>query len=145
MIRQIIPSEVCLKCLGCCRFGRQDGIWSPQLLDSEKTQSIFRNGKLHLLPNPEEGNFVCEFLEGKENRCKIYAQRPFECQLYPFLLNRRGKECFLAVDMRCPFVKENFSLDVFKEHAQYLINLLKDNAQIIHSYGEVLNLFPLNI
>ncbi|MFA4842742.1 MAG: YkgJ family cysteine cluster protein, partial [Candidatus Omnitrophota bacterium] len=102
MIKQIIPQEVCLKCQGCCRFSEKDSVWSPSLLD-EEAESLGQK-KILLIASAAGNVFFCSFFEPEKNACKIYSRRPFECQLYPFLLKRKDKKTFLAVDPKCPFI-----------------------------------------
>lgn len=163
MIRQIIPEEFCLKCTGCCRFAQSDSAWSPNLSD-EDIQELLKNGipplfisenkKIRLTYNQKQDNFVCSLLDLKDNRCKVYPFRPFECQLYPFLLNRRKNQVLLALDLRCPFVKEKHESQAFKEYARYLTGFLnnpdnlkaiKNNPRIIQSYEGVVDLARLDI
>ena len=30
-LKQFVPSEVCLKCNGCCRYKQADSVWRPKL------------------------------------------------------------------------------------------------------------------
>lgn len=113
-IEQFVSCEYCLKCRGCCRFNQSDTVWSPVFLKEEISRftergidkSRLNNNKIRLLPRPEEDKFLCGFLNADDNRCLIYPVRPFECMLYPFLINRCGNKIFLAVDLNCPFVRE---------------------------------------
>lgn len=163
MIKQVVPQEVCLECWGCCRFSEQDSVWLPGLLNEEMQELlkkdfppslISQDKKIHSLPNLAQNNFVCSFFQPKDNKCAIYAFRPFECQLYPFVINRKADKVFLALDLRCPFVKENLESQKFKEYIRYLtsffnsprtIEILKNNPQIIQIYEDVLNLTELNL
>lgn len=171
MIKQFVRSEFCLnKCNYCCRFSQPDSIWSPSLLDEEIKEFLKNNicssvisqsKKIKLIPFPKESNsnltfriFICPFLNYQDSKCKIFSSRPFECQLYPFLINRRNKKIFLAVDLGCPFIKENLYSQEFKEYTQYLadflnnphqLNRLKDNPQIIQAYQEAKDLIELNL
>jgi len=156
MIKQILPQEVCLKCRGCCRFKKIDSAWSPCLLDEEiqdlldkeiSSAFISSDKKLLPIPNPQGEGFICPFLDAKENKCKIYGFRPFECQLYPFLINLRNGKVILTLDLNCPFVREHLKGDQFKKYTDSLITLLnspaqlkilKSNPQIIQAYEEVL-------
>jgi len=174
MIQQFVPSDFCLdKCRCCCRFSQQESIWSPCLLNDE-IQVFLKNNippsiasqdkKMRLIPFPKQNNlnsaghmatiFVCPFLNTQDGKCKIYAFRPFECQLYPFLINCRNKKKFLAVDLGCPFVKENLDKKEFKEYMSYLaeflnnpgqLDILKDNPQIIQVYEDALDLVELKL
>jgi len=163
MIKQAIARNYCLGCHGCCRFSERDSVWLPCLLNEETQELLKKNfppslisqdKKIRSLPNPAQNNFICSFLQPKDNKCKIYAFRPFECQLYPFLINRKGDRVFLAADLRCPFVKENLESQKFKAYIRYLTNffnnprkikVLKNNPQIIQIYENVLNLAELNL
>ncbi len=149
MIEQIIPQEYCLKCQGCCRFKEADSIWAPVLLNVEK-KALSYDKKIKLIPcDNEENNFLCPFLNTQDNKCRIYAARPFECQLYPFLINRKGKNIFLALDQNCAFVKENPKAPVLMEYAGVLAKLFnspqykklfEDNPEIIQEYPGASNL-----
>ena len=163
MIKQLIPDEYCLKCLGCCRFAEQYSAWSPNLLD-EDMKELSKNGlspwvisshkKIRLVLFQKENNFTCSLLGQKDNRCKIYSYRPFECQLYPFLLNKKGKKVYLAVDLNCAYAKENLETPPFKKYIRYLTQLLsrprrlsslKNNPQVIQEYPDALNLEQLKV
>jgi Fe-S-cluster containining protein len=150
VIKQFIPEEFCLKCPGCCRFSQQESIWSPHLLEEEKQKL----GEILILANPEEDNFTCCYLKLSNNKCKIYKERPFECQLYPFLFDRKLNKCFLALDLNCAYVSQNKSQPGFQQYTRSLIELvqtpefmgiLKDNPQLFQDYDEVLDLVELKV
>ena len=159
MLKQFVPEDFCLKCRGCCRFKEPDSIWSPALLNEEiKSILPFANlysKKIQLAPSAEKlNNFLCPFLNLEGNLCNIYANRPFECQLYPFLINRKEGKVFLALDLNCPFIKENLDSSLLKEYSQDLAgmfnsreskNLFKDNPQVIQEYPEAANLAEIII
>jgi len=166
MIQQFVPQEVCLKCQGCCRFKEADSVWAPCLLDEEIQDLIDKdiplacisaNKRLMLVANPKEGQgYLCPFLVIDSNKCRIYATRPFECQLYPFLLNLRSGKAILTVDLNCPYAREKANSTEFKEYVEYLNDflnraaqkrLLKDNPHILAAYEEVkeiIELYPDN-
>jgi Fe-S-cluster containining protein len=163
VIKQFIPEEVCLKCLGCCRFKEPDSVWLPCLSDKEiqgllekkiPPAIISIDKKIQPLPHPAGEGFICAFFDLQNNKCKIYDFRPFECQLYPFLINPRGKKVILRVDLNCPYIKENLNSKVFKEYVEYLnallnspqqIRILKNNPQLLRTYEEVAEVIELNI
>ena len=163
MIKQFVPQEVCLQCKGCCRFSEQDSVWSPCLLDEEMQAlidkdlpSAFISGQRKILPVPcqKDNNYVCPFLDLAASTCRIYNSRPFECQLYPFLISLRGKKVFLTVDINCPYVKEKMNTKELKDYAEYLfsflnspeqIHILRDNPHLIQAYEEVLDLLELSV
>ena len=163
MIRQLIPEEFCLKCKGCCRFAQLDSSWSPSLLDDDvgvllkhkiPPFVILPNKKIRLAWYQKEDVYTCSLLDPGDNRCRVYAWRPFECQLYPFLVNRKGKNIYLAVDEKCPFIKDLQKTQLFKAYVQYLTDcfnapelrkILKRNPQIAQEYPGVINLISLKI
>ncbi|MDD4894097.1 MAG: YkgJ family cysteine cluster protein, partial [Candidatus Omnitrophica bacterium] len=139
MIKQIIPQEVCLKCRGCCRFHQINSAWSPCLLDEEIQDLLDKkippalisvNKKLLPIPNPQGEDFICPFLDAKDNKCKIYGFRPFECQLYPFLINLRSGKVILTLDLNCPYVSEHLKEPAFKKYTEDLITFLNSPAQL---------------
>ena len=163
MIQQFVPQEACLKCLGCCRFREANSVWLPCLLEEEALElidkdipavSIDSNKRIMPVPHPGGENFLCAFLDAETNRCQIYTMRPFECQLYPFLINLRGKKVVLTVDMKCPFIQEKINTPEFKEYCTSLahflnspkqIRLLRDNPQLIQAYEDVLDVIELDL
>lgn len=142
MIKQFVPQKVCLKCQGCCRFQEAFTVWAPQ------------DKKIRLIYSQKENIFFCSFFDKEKNKCRIFTRRPFECRLYPFLINRKDKKVFLAVDLNCHFAQENLRSTAFKEYTGYLTGLLnnrtyqrafKNNPQIIQFYPQVLNLIELKL
>jgi Fe-S-cluster containining protein len=155
-LKPIITGEYCLKCQGCCRYALKDTVWSPQLLEEEKTSisPYVPIKKIQLVLNKAQNNFICQFLNTKDNKCKIYSVRPFDCVLYPFLLNRRGNKVYLSVDLKCPYIKSNTKIDEYNKYVQYLTDvlnnpatsiILKKNPQLIQSYEEVLDIVELKL
>lgn len=158
-----MPEEFCLRCQGCCRYKESNSVWVPCLLDEEiqdlldqdiPSVSISAERRVLAVPDPGAGGYLCPFLNPKDNKCRIYPLRPFECQLYPFLINLRAKKVILTVDLNCPYIKENLKSKEFKSYSEYLsgflnsprqIRLLKDNPQIIQAYEDVLDVVELQI
>jgi len=163
VIKQFVPQEVCLKCRGCCRFKEMDSVWAPCLLEQEiqdlldkkiPPAAISIDRRIMPLPNPKGEGFICTFLNSEDNKCRIYDFRPFECQLYPFLITLRDKKVFLTVDLNCPYIKTKINSQEFKDYLNYLtaylneparLALLKDNPHIIQAYEEVLDVMELNL
>lgn len=163
MIEQFVDSKTCLLCQGCCRFKELDSVWGPAFLKDEAASArehkipagaIGKNSKIKLKKEPQRECFICHFLDARENTCRVYPFRPFECQLYPFLINLDQGRVYLSVDPGCPFVQEHLGTAFLKNHAARLFEFinskerrvtLKDNPQIIQSYGNLLNLFELKL
>ncbi len=163
MIKQFVPQEFCLKCRGCCRFKEADSVWSPCLLDEEiqalldrkniPFASISIDRRIQPIANPGGEGFICPFLNSLDNKCGIYDLRPFECQLYPFLVNLRKGKVLLTVDLNCPYVCEKINSREAKDYITYLcgllnspekLKILKNNPQIIQAYEEVREVAELN-
>ncbi|MCX5714566.1 MAG: YkgJ family cysteine cluster protein [Candidatus Omnitrophica bacterium] len=163
MIKQFVPSEYCLKCKGCCRFKEADSVWVPCLLDEEiqelldkkiPSAAISRERRLMAVPDPCAEGSICPFLSAQDNECRIYGGRPFECQLYPFIINMRNKKILLTVDLNCPYIEEKINTQEFKEYVEYLAGLLnsapylklfKDNPHILQAYESVGHIMELDI
>lgn len=161
MIKQFVPQEACLKCKGCCRFSEADSVWSPCLLDEEVQELIDKNippacissqRKVMLIPSQDTEGYICPFLEDSDNKCKIYSMRPFECQLYPFLLSLRAGKAILTLDLNCPYIKDNLDKKELKEYTEYLtsflnapaqLELFKDNPHILQAYEDVQEVIEL--
>ncbi|MDD5691799.1 MAG: YkgJ family cysteine cluster protein [Candidatus Omnitrophica bacterium] len=163
MIRQFVPQEFCLKCRSCCRFKEANSVWSPCLLDEEiqglvdragiPAASISADRRIQPIAGPD-GGFICPFLDSGDNKCLIYDQRPFECRLYPFLINLRKGKVLLTVDLNCPYVLERMDSPEMREYIVYIssylnspkqLKILKDNPQIIQAYEEVREVAELRL
>jgi Fe-S-cluster containining protein len=130
--KQFVPSNVCLNCDGCCRFKQSDSRWRPHMtkeeqriaLESKISGRIF--DKLSVSADERIGTiscssgFLCRFFKEQDHTCGIYSVRPFECQLYPFLLGKEGEQTVLYVHLNCPYVQEHWGTSLYKEYASYL-------------------------
>lgn len=150
-IEQVIPDGYCLRCRGCCRFSKNEGPWLPHLLESEK--ELRGEVPIAACGEGEESAFRCGYLESAGNSCAIYAARPFECRLYPFVLNRRGSRYFLSVDPQCPFIRERGESEELTGYgvrlAEFLRNtcrgLLAGNRHLFQEYSDVKDIAELTV
>jgi len=116
-LKQFIPSEFCLGCHSCCRFKDKESVWTPFRIEL----------------TPYKDYFVCPNLNLETNLCKVYSERPFDCRLYPFLLNSKLDKVFLSVHLNCPFIRENLNKKSFKDYVSYLKDsLLKIKDSLSH-------------
>lgn len=155
-MKQFVPSGVCLSCDGCCRFKEQDSRWRPKIAAEEKEAVSLPGlaGKIfaahvvgqdgHIAAVPCHGLFVCHFFDPKDNTCGIYHARPFECQLYPFLLSREEGRPAVFAHLNCPYVQKNWGTALYKEHVAWLKiffqraevrNFIKRNPGLIADYS----------
>ena len=118
------------------------------LLDKKNipAASISIDRRIQPIANPNGTDFICPFLSSLDNKCRIYDMRPFECQLYPFLINLRKDRVLLTVDLNCPYVCSKINSQEARDYISYLsdylnsskqLEMLEDNPQIIQVYEEV--------
>ncbi len=169
-MKQFVPQNVCLSCDGCCRFKEQDSTWRPQMTKEEIDQgakskladlilskdSIEHNGYIKTVSC--QGQHLCSFFNPEHNTCRIYSHRPFECQLYPFVLTKHNGQATVCVHLSCPHIQQTRSTPEFKEYAAYLKkyfkqasvrDFLKRNPSLIGDYSAYSNeleyLFTLSL
>ena len=161
-IRQFVPQSRCLNCKMCCRFTDSNSPWQPVVLKDE-VNDVLQDSLYHdaLLPSGRiktaayNQGFLCLFFDLKNNRCRIYGDRPFECRLYPFLINKQSNRIYLSVDSNCPFIAEKLTSDEFRDYLEYLKRFLtlpdnfrkiKENFDIFAEYksDNTINFFPLD-
>ena len=98
----------------------------------------------------------CRFLKTKDNTCNIYAKRPFECTLYPFILSQTLDAVKVYVHLSCPYVQDHQHRADFEVYVGYLKEFfqrgeirefLELNKGMFHDYSryepELLHLFDL--
>jgi Fe-S-cluster containining protein len=144
-------------------------VWLPSLLNEEIEDLLKKSFPPSLISQDKKirsepynftpplaagAGFICSFLHPPDNKCQIYAFRPLECQLYPFLINKNKEGIFLAVDLKCPFVQENLENPKYKEYIHYLTQvfdspgireILKNNPHMIQAYPGVSNLKKIKV
>ncbi|MBI4309404.1 MAG: YkgJ family cysteine cluster protein [Candidatus Omnitrophica bacterium] len=142
-LKQFVPSQVCLKCEGCCRFQAADSIWRPKWDKKE-----FTDDNDYVTTIVDCGRHLCRFFNKSDSTCRVYADRPFECVLYPFLLSRHVEGIKAYVHLACPYVQDHHSSAAFNEYVEYLrafftqprtLDFLRGNSRLIHDYAPVEN------
>ncbi len=160
-LKQFVPSETCLACEGCCRFSEGKSSWRPRLTEEEKDVPVLeehRDGQGCLKTKEQDGGFFCSCFDAERNACTVYADRPFDCALYPFLLVRLGDGPAVAAHLNCPFVQDTWDGPVFERHTEYLkeffarprvLNLVRDNPSLFTDVSacpqEIEKLFSLKL
>ena len=131
-----LPLKNCLSCKGCCRFFEKNSTWRPKLRLQEK---VFFNcndydEKSYLIVednvNDENSSFICKFLDISTNKCKIYDNRPFECQLYPLLLIKKENHFYLAIHLSCPEVQNIINSEEIQEYIKKAKEVLNGHEQM---------------
>lgn len=131
-LKQFVPSDVCLKCDGCCRFKEEKSAWRPKVTAEERADMIFSpsvgsifsrrsvDKEERIVTRPCASGHHCTFLHEDGHTCRIYGDRPLECSLYPFVLSRRGSELDVSAHLSCPYVQEHWKTKAFNEHVHFL-------------------------
>lgn len=111
-----LRASECLACDVCCRFPKADSLLAPFFSHEERVRAAaagmpgnaflpgrYGVGGQALLCAAERG-FLCPGFNAAMNGCKIYAERPLDCRLYPFMLmyEAGGGGVWLGVDEYCP-------------------------------------------
>ncbi len=118
---QITTEQRCLSCKACCRFDDKKSIWRPRVatceeIFSQEQDSIDSSGYIHAETHTH--CISCVFLNICDNRCSVYALRPLECRMYPFLLFWSEGQIAVGVHLSCPYVQEEENSHFFKEKTQ---------------------------
>lgn len=161
--KQFVPSEVCLKCNGCCRYKQADSAWRPKLGEGEQadlaviiTAGDVLDASGYIKTIQACGEHFCQFLNQGDNTCGIYTKRPFECSLYPFILSQAPDAVKVYVHLSCPYVQDHLPRADFDAYVVYLKEFfrradirefLSRNKDMLHDYSpyapELLHLFDL--
>ena len=138
---QFVPSSVCLACDGCCRFKDEHSAWRPKVSSEEILENVSQEKGLaeiifskesvasdgHLKTRNAHGPCHCTFFNLEKNTCGIYSQRPFECQLYPFLLIKKDAGMVIGVHLNCPYVQEKRHTEIFDNYVSVLKQYFKES------------------
>jgi hypothetical protein len=78
-----------------------------------------------LVPEPHGEGFLCPAFDTTTSACRIYEQRPFDCQLYPLALmwDKPHHQVLLGWDTKCPFMREEVPEEI-QRHADRVMVLL---------------------
>ncbi len=133
---QLVPSRTCLQCDVCCRFPDPDSALRPYFAENEIARALVggieetafpdRHGsQVILVPEPHGEGYLCPAFETATSTCRIYEQRPFDCQLYPLALmwDKPHQQILLGWDTKCPFMREQIPEEI-QRHADRVMALL---------------------
>ncbi len=133
-LKQFVPSTVCLECDGCCRFKESDSDWRPHISPEEiaavgasgLAAEIFSKhpfsaeGRVQTAGCGAGGEHLCAFFNPADSTCRIYGQRPFDCELYPFVLVRKANKTMVCVHLNCPHIQQTIGTPEYKQYVKYL-------------------------
>lgn len=113
---QFVPSSACLRCEICCRFPDPDSALRPYFTGQEIAGALehglgpaafpdAQGCQITLVPDANGEGFHCPAFDRETGMCRLYDQRPLDCQLYPLALmwNAAHSEVLLGWDRKCPF------------------------------------------
>lgn len=116
-VPQGIPTQVCLTCKVCCRFPEIDSFLRPYFTEAEIRAAIahgipeaafprHEGCQIEVVPHPAGEGYLCPAFDPVTSRCRIYEVRPFDCQLYPFVImwDSAQKMVVLGWDTKCPYL-----------------------------------------
>jgi len=114
-----LPGLDCLKCDVCCRFsspaedmppgfsaGEREAILAAGMPAASFSGAAPALGEPALLAMDSQGS-TCFAFDRATNGCRLYAQRPLDCKLYPLTLmyDDEGGRVMVAADPACPAVE----------------------------------------
>lgn len=115
---QHVPSATCLQCDVCCRFPERDSFLRPYFTVGEIEQAISRGidptyfpdlggCQVELVSSPTGEGYICPCFDPHTSQCRIYEQRPIDCQIYPLAVMWSVDETqvLLGWDTKCPFLQ----------------------------------------
>jgi Fe-S-cluster containining protein len=108
-----------LSCDVCCRFPEKDSPLAPYFTAEEIQQAIKRGippewfsddqgCRIELIPHPHGEGYICPAFDPAANGCRIYQDRPLDCQLFPLALmwDSSKSTVLLGYDRKCPMIVE---------------------------------------
>ena len=139
---QIVPSSACFQCDVCCRFPEPDSVLRPYFTDQEIARAVehglaaavftdAQGSQVTLVPDATGEGFHCPAFESGAGTCRLYEQRPLDCQLYPLALmwDAAHQEVLLGWDTKCPFIGGE-PPESIRRHADHVTTMLAEPATI---------------
>ena len=133
---QLVPSRTCLQCDVCCRFPDPDSPLRPYFTENQIARALAggveetafpnrRGSQVILVPEPHGDGYLCPAFDAATSTCRIYEQRPLDCQLYPLALmwDEPHDQVLLGWDRKCPFMREEIP-ERIQHHADRVMALL---------------------
>jgi uncharacterized protein len=142
VLPQLVPSSACLRCDVCCRFPDADSPLRPYFTSEEISQAVDRGLEVKafpdrhgcqvtVVPDAQGEGFACPAFESQSNTCRIYEQRPLDCQLYPLAMmwNAAQDQVVLGWDAKCPFMQEQLPESI-RRHTDRVMEILQHRAVV---------------
>jgi Fe-S-cluster containining protein len=141
-LKQFVPSSVCLKCEGCCRFLLSDSPWRPKTGEGEIKENVDAAGYVKTVP--QDAHHQCNYFNKIDSTCSIYEKRPFECSLYPFVVSGEKQGINVYMHLACPYIQDKEVSQELQDYITYMQDyfkqestktFLKNNKSLIHDYS----------
>ena len=140
ILPQLVPSSACFSCEICCRFPDPDSVLRPYFTGEEIARAVehglpatafpdMQGSQVALVPDANGEGFHCPAFESESGTCRLYEQRPLDCQLYPLALmwNTAHNEIVLGWDRKCPFMEVQVPESI-RRHADHVMTMLEQPA-----------------
>lgn len=159
-IPQLVPSKRCLSCDVCCRFPEKGSPLAPYFTAEEIRRAVARGVsaerfsnpdgcKIELIPHPQGDGYICPAFDPTTNGCRIYEDRPLDCQLYPLALmwDPSKTTVLLGYDRKCPFIQETLFEDSPWEYSRTMVSHLESDETIktLRSHPELIGAFQEDV
>ncbi len=155
ILPQVVPSSACFRCDICCRFPDPDSPLRPFFTGEEIARAVnhgvearafsdVHGCQVALVPDREGEGFLCPAFDRESGACRIYEQRPLDCQLYPLVLmwSAGQEEVVLGWDVTCPFMRDEIPESI-RSHADQVMAMLaqRDPVQQIAEHPRLIGRF----
>jgi uncharacterized protein len=147
ILPQVVPSSACFRCDTCCRFPDADSPLRPFFTGKEIARAVehgvearaftdLHGCQIGLLPDPQGEGFLCPVFDRQSGACRIYEQRPLDCQLYPLVLmwSATQDQVVLGWDVTCPFMRDEVPESI-RSHADHVLSILAER-DTVHRIAE---------
>lgn len=113
-MKQIVQHEQCQRCRECCRFRADRQYFAPLFTQEEidriravradmpeftpynERQTVFQIKLKQAEIDDPVYQYVCPFLDEVNYACTVYDMRPFDCQVWPFIVLQEAGRTMLA-------------------------------------------------
>ena len=144
ILPQLVPTSACLRCDVCCRFPDPDSVLRPFFTGEEIARAVehglsaaafpdAQGSQVTLVPEASGDGFHCPAFDTQTATCRLYDQRPLDCQLYPLALmwNAAHNEVLLGWDRKCPFMDAQVPESI-RRYADDVMTMLTQPAMTDH-------------
>lgn len=142
ILPQLVPSSACFRCEVCCRFPDPDSVLRPYFTGQEISRAMAhglgsaafpdpQGCQVALVPDSNGEGFHCPAFQSETGACRLYAQRPLDCQLYPLALmwNAAHNGVVLGWDRKCPFMGTQAPESV-RHHADQVMTMFTQHGTL---------------